>query len=519
MAHQPDADLEKTLEALAPADPPADLTPSIMEEVSKSASRLSAWQKWRRAGRARQVTNFSTTHRVDTHVQGRGAVPKGVVMGKKLLWSVAGVAAVLVVSLLVFGYPPVGPGTEGTSGGAQRYVGKQLSAKDVKVADTDVQRFIQSDTFDRLIKNDVTRKALVKAFSEPEVANALRNKHLIMALQDEEVREVLANPVTAQAMTNAEFRKLFSDLELAKTLAGEDEIFASLATLELQRAIKNKHLLDALELTDVEEILANEAFAKVLKNPLIAEAFADERAADLFAELGKSFKNKAVITALEDSNLELALEDPVVLAALAKGPGIKGGGFREDAEMAAALAKYPSLKGAFSDMAFFMALADDDLRQAFEDDGVRAAMLDADFIVAMQDDQIIEAMHHPAFAMMMADDELMQAFSRPGVMAAVAEPEILQAFTNPAFAKFMAEHGDLIASLANLGFADVLSDASFVEAMGDLSLAGAFSDNDVIAALSNVEFAMELSKADGLGKALADMELRGKLFSEMAGKK
>jgi hypothetical protein len=104
-------------------------------------------------------------------------------------------------------------------------------------------------------------------------------------------------------------------------------------------------------------------------------------------------------------------------------------------------------------------------------------------------------------------------------MAAVAEPEILQAFTNPAFAKFMAEHGDLIASLANLGFADVLSDASFVEAMGDLSLAGAFSDNDVIAALSNVEFAMELSKADGLGKALADMELRGKLFSEMAGKK
>jgi hypothetical protein len=410
----------------------------------------------------------------------------------------------------------VGPGTEGTSGGAQRYVGKQLSAKDVKVADTDVQRFIQSDTFDRLIKNDVTRKALVKAFSEPEVANALRNKHLIMALQDEEVREVLANPVTAQAMTNVEFRKLFSDLELAKTLAGEDEMFASLATLELQRAIKNKHLLDALELTDVEEILANEAFAKVLKNPLIAEAFADERAADLFAELGKSFKNKAVITALEDSNLELALEDPVVLAALAKG---KSGGLRgDDPEMVAALAKYPSLKGGFSDMAFFMALADDDLRPAFLDDDVRAAMLDADFIVAMQDDQIIEAMHHPSFAMMMADDDLVQSFSRPGVMAAVAEPEILQAFTNPAFAKFMAEHGDLIASLANLGFADVLSDASFVEAMGDLSLAKAF-DADVIAAMSNVEFAMELSKADGLGKALADMELRGKLFSEMAGKK
>ena len=48
--------------------------------------------------------------------------------------------------------------------------------------------------------------------------------------------------------------------------------------------------------------------------------------------------------------------------------------------------------------------------------------------------------------------------------------------------------------------------------MSDLALAGAFQDADIMNALSNAEFAMELSKADGLGKALADPELRGKLL-------
>lgn len=517
MTHESEPNLDKALDDAGQANPPADLTPDIMREVSAAAGRLTAWQKFRRARRARQVTNFLTAQRVDRHVRGRDAVQRGVVMGKKLLWSVAGVAAILVVSLLVFGYPPVGPGTEGTSGGAQRYVGKQLSAKDVKVADTEVQQFIQSDTFDRLIRNDVTRKALVKAFSDPALGAALRNPKLIAALQDEDVREVLANPLTAKALSNAEFRKHFADLELAKTLAGEPEIFASLATLELQSAIKNKHLLDALELTDVEEVLANEAVATLLKNPLLAEALADERAADLFAELGKSLKNKAVITALQDLNFDVALNDPAIVAMLAGGAGLKGKA--QEAEIAAALAKYPAYKGAFSDIAFVSAMGDEDLRNAFEDDQFRAAMLDADFVVAMQDEQIIEAMHHPAFAMMMADEPLMMALRKPGVMAAVAEPEIMQAFANPSFAKFMTEHGDLVAGLARGGgFAEVLGEPAFLAAMSDLALAGAFQDADILPALSNAELAMELNKP-GLNKSLADMELKTQLFTELQGKK
>ena len=434
-------------------------------------------------------------------------------MGKKLLWSVAGVAAVLVISFTMFGFPQVGPGTEGTSGGAQRYVGKQLSAKDVKVADTDVQRFIQSDTFDRLMRNDVTRKALVKAFSDPMIAAALQNPTFVKALQDEEVREALSNPQILAALGNPEFRKLFADLELAGALAGEDEMFAALATLELQKAVKNKNLLDAMQLTDVEELLTNEAMASLLKKPLIAEALADERAADLFAELGKSLKNPAVQAALGDPNFEMALNEPAIEAALAsRGRGFQA--FMQEPGVVAALAKHPGAKGAFADLAFLTALADEDIRNAFEDDGIRAMLTDGDLIAAMQDDQIIEAMHHPAFAMMMADDELMRAFSTPGVLAALSEPEILQAFQNPAFATFMAEHGDLVAALGRGGFADVLAEPAFVAAMSDLALMGAFSDGDVMTALSNAEFAMELGKADGLGKALANTELRGKLASE-----
>ena len=509
MAHDSDADLEKTLDALTPAEPPADLAPAIMRQVSASAGRFSAWRKWRRAARARQLTNFFTRQRVYRHVRGR-VVPKGGVMGKKLLWSVAGVAAVLVISFTMFGFPQVGPGTEGTSGGAQRYVGKQLSAKDVQVADTDVQRFIQSDTFDRLMRNDVTRKALVKAFSDPVLAAALQNKKLITALQDEEVRETLSNPQVLKALSNPDFRKYFADPDLADALAGEDEIFASLATLELQKAIKNKHLLDAMQLTDVEELLSNEAMASLLKKPLIAEMLADERAADLFAELGKSLKNKAVITALLDPSFEAALNDTVIEAALTKGVGYQVA--MQEPGVAAAFAKYPGIKGGFMDLAFFTALSDDDIRNALEDDGIRAAMLDADFILAMQDDQILEAMHHPAFALMMA-------FNTPGVLAALLEPEIVQAFQNPSFATFMAEHGDLMAALGRAGFADVLADSAFVSAMSDLALGGAFQDIDIMNALTNLEFVMELSKADGLPKALSDMELHTKFSMEMQGKK
>ena len=133
---------------------------------------------------------------------------------KKLLWGVAGIAAVVVVSMLVLGYPRLGQGTEGTSGGAQRYVGKPLSAKDVQVADSDVQRFIQSHTFDRLVRNSVTRKALAKAFEDSGDRGRPPNPALVKALQDEEVREALSNPLTAAALANPDFRKHFADLEL-----------------------------------------------------------------------------------------------------------------------------------------------------------------------------------------------------------------------------------------------------------------------------------------------------------------
>ena len=169
------------------------------------------------------------------------------------------------------------PGTEGTSGGAQRYVGKPLSAKDVKVADSDVQRFIQGDTFDRLIKNTVTRKALSKAFSDPVLAAALQNPVARQGASGRGSARGAGESAITAALANPEFRKHFADLELAKSLAGEDEIFAALATSELQSAMKNKALLDALQLTDVEELLSNEALASILKNPLLAEALADER--------------------------------------------------------------------------------------------------------------------------------------------------------------------------------------------------------------------------------------------------
>ena len=63
-------------------------------------------------------------------------------MAKKVLWSVAAVAAVALIALKVVGYPPVEQGTEATIGAAQRYQESQISAADVKVDDQQFQVLI-----------------------------------------------------------------------------------------------------------------------------------------------------------------------------------------------------------------------------------------------------------------------------------------------------------------------------------------------------------------------------------------
>ena len=102
-------------------------------------------------------------------------------MARKGMIGLAAAAAVVLVTFAITGYPPIGKGTEGTIGQANRYQAPQpqMAASDVKLGDTAAQQFMQSDVFDRLIKDAAARKALGNA----AVREALTgNGSLIMAM-------------------------------------------------------------------------------------------------------------------------------------------------------------------------------------------------------------------------------------------------------------------------------------------------------------------------------------------------
>ena len=95
-------------------------------------------------------------------------------MTKKVLWAIAAVGAVALVLSLWLGSPSVGPGTEATVGAAKRSVAPQ--ADSVALGSMDVQQFLQSDTFDKLMRNSATRAILVKAAHDQAFRDALTNR-------------------------------------------------------------------------------------------------------------------------------------------------------------------------------------------------------------------------------------------------------------------------------------------------------------------------------------------------------
>ncbi|HEV8395432.1 MAG TPA: hypothetical protein VGQ37_14235, partial [Vicinamibacterales bacterium] len=106
---EPD-EVTRMLGAMKDVDPPADLVGTVMSRISSGP-----------AVRARRVEP----------VQFSG----GKKMAKKVLWSLMGAAAAVLIVMKIAGYPPKSDGTEGTIGAAQRYQSQQIADGDVKVTD------------------------------------------------------------------------------------------------------------------------------------------------------------------------------------------------------------------------------------------------------------------------------------------------------------------------------------------------------------------------------------------------
>jgi len=189
-------------------------------------------------------------------------------MAKKVLWSVAAVAAVALVALKVVGYPPVQQGTEATIGAAQRYQESQVSAADVKVEDQQFQAFLQSDLFRQLV-------------SDKAAQNALKNQDLQKALADANVRVALARPEIRFAIANA---------HLARVEARND-VIASLKLDAKQQAVLEAALNSSPALL---QVMANGAVADAIANSSLAQALAR---ADAALALSNNVVHQAMISA------------------------------------------------------------------------------------------------------------------------------------------------------------------------------------------------------------------------------
>jgi hypothetical protein len=240
--HDESDELTELLNDLPQVDPPASLAGTVMSTITQRA------------------TTPATQPRVNFTMRRDGT------MAKKVLWSVAGLAAVALVALRFVGFPPVESGTEATIGAAQRYQAPQVAAADVKVEDQQFQTFLQSDLFRQLTNDKAAREAL-------------KNENLQRALTDAKVRAVLVQPEIRHLISNnaAFFAKnlvkadIIAHLKLdAKTqIALEAAFEASPAFLV---AIGNVNVADAIANSKLGLVLANSDAALAISNRAVLDA-------------------------------------------------------------------------------------------------------------------------------------------------------------------------------------------------------------------------------------------------------
>jgi hypothetical protein len=166
----------------------------------------------------------------------------------KLVFGLSAAAVVVLIGVYLVGYPPVEEGAA-TIGAAKRYQAQQMAASDVKLGDQAAQKFMQSDTFDRILRDPHARKLLgdgkfQEFFSDPNVSPAFKHSEFGAALQ--------------HIATDANLVKVFGDPEMAQAI-GNDDIAAALVDHDMVTALKDESLEVALKNAEIRDAFADAA--------------------------------------------------------------------------------------------------------------------------------------------------------------------------------------------------------------------------------------------------------------------
>lgn len=293
-----DQKMTTLLEVLGPEDPPDGFTQSVLTKISATCVESAP------APTPARVIRFSNGGFAMT-------------VTKKAMWGLAAAAAVILAVFVTRGFPPVDRGTEGAIGAAKKYQAPQLTDKDVITGDAAAQEFLQSETFDQLIKDPEA----VALLSDAEFRNALHDQGFADAMRQSEIRANLRNGLLQRIFDDQAARAALEDaLKVQMVSKASDaavrgvDVKASLSRLDarielrpsaradLRTALEDASLVRSLQSDALRGALARAEVRSLLQRNNIAAALGN-------ASFAKAVNARGFDAAARSSRFENALSN------------------------------------------------------------------------------------------------------------------------------------------------------------------------------------------------------------------
>ena len=168
------------------------------------------------------------------------------------------IAVVAVIGYFSKVWPPKGQDVAGSIGVAERYRSEQIKNEDVVLDGTDVQKFLQSDTFNHLLNDPKSRKMLSSVIGDPVVRAALSNPGVAAALANNEVRfqAFLAKTDDQPSLCDARCQAYLAKPDVQAALARPD-FQALLAKSEFQVMLASPQFSAIMARPDSFQTLSN----------------------------------------------------------------------------------------------------------------------------------------------------------------------------------------------------------------------------------------------------------------------
>jgi hypothetical protein len=318
----------------------------------------------------------------------------GAIVAKKALWAVAGLALIVILAVVYFnGTRSVNSGAEGTIGAADRYRGTQPTGKDVVAPQAAAQKFLQSDLFDRIVKDKAVRSllrdrdacALIASLPEAALrggddaqawealkanrADIFKNDDLYAALRSNRARAGVAAMEAQAALSHRAMRLAVADPELLMALRNAREALAKATDEQWAEALRSNRR--AVELASSQQ----DPLADLRKNHNFTVAMRED---------GDSFMNLISQRAFRD-----ALDDNAFMNLMKNEAALKA---MEDANFASLMANHASFMAAFDNKEFASLIRNDEFMAALRSSGDFEAALRAEgFQASLRDMGALEA--------------------------------------------------------------------------------------------------------------------------------